>query len=184
MALPMASLGWMAGIIDIKGRLIRKNNQKRKTPQSVLTVDSKDTAIIRRLGSLTGTRPEFKNTKAMSDFIRRGCNEHCPEAHVHVHDKEWIVEISRWTITGAGLVVVLGNLLPYLAIDRGYDQAIEEIEEDTVLAGRGSHAVYLTLARLRDLHWDLPPRYEEALKYREKIIGQDAIGEDGDGDDE
>jgi hypothetical protein len=169
MTISMASLGWMAGIIDIKGRLHYKKNQQRATPQAVLTVDSKDMQIVRRLGNLTGTKPEFKNIKAMSDFIRRGCSEHCPEAHFHVGDKEWIAEISRWTITGSSLVVVLDNLLPYLEIDRGYREAIDEIQKDTTLTGRGSTAVFVGLTRLRDLGWELPVAYESALQLREKV---------------
>lgn len=183
MTISMASLGWMAGIVDLKGRLHFKANQKRVTTQTTLTIDSKDVGIIRQLGLLTGTKPEFKNTKSLGDFIRRGCNEHCPEAHVHVHDKEWIAEISRWTITGAGLVVVLDNLLPFLVIDKGYREAIDEIQKVTAYSGRGSGAVYATLGRLRDLGWDLPPVYELALQYhlKEKANGttEQARGTDG-----
>jgi hypothetical protein len=183
MTISMTDLGWMAGIIDLKGRIHFKANQQRVTTQTILTVDSKDAAIIRQLSRLTGTKPEFKNTKTLSDFIRRGCNEHCPEAHVHVTDREWIAEISRWTITGAGLVVVLDNLLPFLVIDKGYREAIEEIQKVTAYSGRGSGSVYATLARLRDLGWDLPPVYELALQFHEKEKGNGTTeqggGEDG-----
>lgn len=168
MTISMTSLGWMAGIVDLKGRLHYKANQQRKTTQTTLTVDSKDAAIIRQLGSLTGTKPEWKNTKSLKEFLRRGCNEHCPEKHVHIHDGEWIAEISRWTITGAGLVVVLDNLLPFLVIDKGYREAIDGLQKVTAYSGRGSGAVYATLARLRNLGWDLPPVYELALQYHEK----------------
>lgn len=168
MAISMTSLGWMAGIIDLKGRLHRKANQQRATTQTVLTVDSKDPAIIRQLGALTGLKPEFKNTKSLHDFLRKGCHEHCPDPHVHVHDREWIAEISRWTITGAGLVVVLDNLLPFLVLDKGYREAIDEIQKVTAYSGQGSGRVYATLSRLKALGWDLPGVYDLALQYHEK----------------
>jgi hypothetical protein len=184
MTISMTSLGWMAGIIDLKGRLHYKANQQRVTTQTILNVDSKDPAIIRQLGLLTGTKPEFKNTKSLSDFIRRGCNEHCPEAHVHVTDREWIAEISRWTITGAGLVVVLDNLLPFLVIDKGYREVVDQIQKVTAYSGRGSGAVYATLARLRDLGWDLPPVYELALQFHEKEKANGTIEQAGGADSE
>lgn len=184
MTISMTSLGWMAGIIDLKGRLHYKANQQRRTTQTILTVDSKDAAIVRQLGLLTGTKPEWKTTKSLSDFIRRGCNEHCPEAHFHVHDKEWVAEISRWTITGAGMVVVLDNLLPFLVIDKGYQEAIEQIQKVTAYSGRGSGAVYATLIRLRDLGWDLPPVYELAVQFHEKEKGNGTTEQDGGEDGE
>jgi hypothetical protein len=184
MTISMTDLGWMAGIIDLKGRIHFKANQQRVTTQTTLTVDSKDAAIIRQLSRLTGTKPEFKNTKTLSDFIRRGCSEHCPEAHVHVTDREWIAEISRWTITGAGLVVVLDNLLPFLVLDKGYQEAIEEIQKVTAYSGRGSGSVYATLARLRDLGWDLPPVYELALQFHEKEKGNGTTEQGGGADGE
>ncbi len=184
MTISMTSLGWMAGIIVLKGRLHYKANQQRVTTQTILNVDSKDPAIIRQLGLLTGTKPEFKNTKSLSDFIRRGCSEHCPEAHVHVTDREWIAEISRWTITGAGLVVVLDNLLPFLVIDKGYREVVDQIQKVTAYSGRGSGAVYATLARLRDLGWDLPPVYELALQFHEKEKANGTIEQAGGADSE
>ena len=180
----MTSLGWMAGIIDLKGRIHFKANQQRVTTQTILTVDSKDAAIVRQLGNLTGTKPEWKNTKSLADFVRRGCSEHCPEAHVHIHDREWVAEISRWTITGAGLVVVLDNLLPFLVIDKGYREAIDQIQKVTAYSGRGSGSVYATLDRLRNLGWDLPPVYELALQYHEKEKANRTVEQDGDEGDE
>jgi hypothetical protein len=184
MTISMTSLGWMAGIIDLKGRIHYKTNQQRNTIQAVLTVDSKDAAIVRQLGLLTGTKPEWKNAKTLSNFIRRGCSEHCPEAHVHVADREWVAEISRWTITGAGLVVVLDNLLPFLVIDKGYREAIDQIQKVTAYSGRGSGAVYATLARLKGLGWDLPPVYELALQFHEKEKANGTIEHEGDEDGE
>lgn len=165
MSIPMPKLGWMAGIVDMKGKFIVKNNQDRVTPQVVLMVESKTIGIIRELGSLTGTKPEIQAAKPLRDFMRRGCSEHCPEAHVHVDDKDLVMpRTARWTITGAAMVVVLDNLLPFLVVDQDYENVIRQVMENTTVVGQGSGAVRASLIRLRDLGWDLPPRYAKAVR--------------------
>jgi len=163
-ALPMQQLGWMAGIIDFKGRILRKNNKTRKTMQLVLAVDTKEIAIVRKLSTMTGTRPELQAAQPRPDFMRRNCSEHCPDQHVHIGvDEFYMPEIARWTITGAGMVVVLSSLLPFLTVDRGWDQAVEDATNQTVFRGPGSGMVKSTLVRLKELGWDLPMIYEAQL---------------------
>ena len=162
--IPAPKLGWMAGIVDLKGRLVYKHNKQRATPQVVLLVDTKEYAIIRQLGVLTGTKAEFKKAQPLKDFMRRGCSDHCPEAHVHVGDDRIMPQSARWTITGAGMVVVLTNLKPYLTIDRGYSEAIEQVGAVTTLEGQGSGMVMVSLQRLQSLDWELPPEYAQALR--------------------
>lgn len=168
MAIPIAKLGWMAGILDLRGRLLVKKNQMRNTPQFVLIAETKEVAIVRGLSSLTGTKAELQAARPLKDFMRRSCAEHCPEAHVHVEDEDRMMpRIARWSITGAGMVTVLDNLLPFLMVDRGYEEAIEQVSRDTTLTGQGSGAVMASLRRLRDLGWDLPARYARALEAAE-----------------
>lgn len=165
-------LGWMAGVLDLKGRLIFKDNRARVTAQVVLMVESKELGIIRELGSMTGTRPELKKAAPIKDFMRKGCIDHCPEPHVHVNEwgKELVIApVARWTITGAGMVVVLFNVQPYLQIERGYTEAVRLVQQNTVLTGQGSGMVYQSLRRLRQLGWDLPEEYEAALLLKEGI---------------
>src|SRR6185503_19478151 len=104
--LPPMKLGWMAGVIDLKGRLIRKKNKTRATPQVVLIVETKEYMVVKELSSLTGTSPETMDRRPLREWMRKGCSEHCPEAHVHVGDSEYehlyMPPIARWTITGAG----------------------------------------------------------------------------------
>ena len=160
----MGKLGWMAGILDLRGRLVVKKNQMRATPQFVLMAETKEVAIVRGLSSLTGTRAELQAAKPLKDFMRRSCAEHCPEAHVHVEDDgRMMPRVARWTITGAGMVVVLENLMPFLMVDRGYEEAVEQVSRDTTLTGQGSGAVIASLRRLRDLGWEIPDRYAETL---------------------
>lgn len=159
-------LGWVAGVIDLKGRLIFKNNQQRATPQVVLMVESKEMPVIRELNNLTGTRSESRDRRPLKDFMRKGCSEHCPEAHIHIHEELeglYLPAIARWTVTGAGMYVVLDNVLPYIQIDRGYTEAMAQVMERTVLDGQGSGAVVNSLRRLHSLGWELPKEFKEVV---------------------
>lgn len=164
MAIPVQKLGWMGAVLDLRGHLLTKKNQKRATPQYVLMAESKELSVIRELSSLTGTKAEAQAARPLKDFMKRGCTEHCPESHIHIGDDREMPRIARWTITGAGMATVLDNLLPFMIIDRGYEEVVEEVIETTVLVGQGSGAVRASLARLRELGWELPPRYEQGLK--------------------
>ncbi len=146
-------LAWMAGIVDLKGRLTLKNNKTRATKQITLTVDSKETLVIRRLSSMTGTRPEIRSTSPVSEYLRRGCVDHCPEAHIH--EGGFSHGSTRWTITGTGMVVVLDGIEPFITVDRGYAEAIDEVMRSPALEGRGSTAVMSSLTRLYELGWAL-----------------------------
>lgn len=159
-------LGWVAGVIDLKGRLIFKHNQQRATPQVVLMVESKEMPVIRELNNLTGTRSEARDRRPLKNFMRKGCTEHCPEAHIHIHEELeglYLPAIARWTVTGAGMYVVLDNVLPYIQIDRGYTEAMAQVMENTALDGQGSGAVVSSLRRLHGLGWELPREFKEAV---------------------
>ena len=153
----------MAGVVDLKGRLVFKNNRQRATTQVVLMVETKEYAVVRQLSALTGTKPEQRDQRPLKEFMRRGCADHCPEAHVHVQDEQVMPAIARWTVTGAGMVVVLDNLMPYLTIDRGYTEAMAQVRSVTTLEGQGSGAVLKSLRRLQEHGWELPEDYAAAL---------------------
>jgi hypothetical protein len=162
--IPVTRLGWLAGVVDLKGRLIYKVNATRATPQVVLMVESREHAIIKQLCLLTGTNVEQRTERPLKDFMRRGCAEHCPEAHVHlINDEATMPPVSRWTVTGASMVVVLYNLLPFLTIDRGYLEAMNAVIASTTLTGQGSGAVLKSLKRLYQLGWDMPEEYESVV---------------------
>lgn len=159
-------LGWVAGVIDLKGRLIRKKNPTRATPQIVLIVETKETLVVRELGNLTGTRPEAMKRQPLKEWMRKGCSEHCPEAHFHVydHDELYMPPIARWTVTGAGMYVVMHNIMPFIQIDRGYKDAMDEVLANTPLTGQGAFAVVNSLRRLHGLGWELPEDFQDAVK--------------------
>jgi hypothetical protein len=159
-------LAWMAGVIDLKGRLTYKNNRTRATRQITLTVDSKEHLVVRRLCAMTGTKPEFRKTSPLSpELLRRNCTEHCPEPHVHV-DNEWTYGSIRWTATGASMVAVLGEIEPYITVDRGYQEAIDEVMASVSLEGRGSIAVVGGLIRLYELGWTIRQPFLRAVEQR------------------
>jgi hypothetical protein len=166
---------WMAAIVDLKGMLLKKNNKDRakNTAQMVLVVESKHLAIIRRLAELTGTAPEAKRVQEIKDdWMRRGCIEHCPQAHIHHHEKWQMPATQRWSITGAAAGVVLHNLRPYLVDDmKPYDEFVTKVLEQATLTGRGSGATRTALARLINLGWELPPQLAEELSDLIELTG-------------
>jgi hypothetical protein len=61
------------------------------------------------------------------------------------------------------MVVVLLELMPFLQVDRGWQAAVEDTMEVTVLEGRGATAVLAQLFRLQSLGWDIPEPFNDAL---------------------
>ncbi len=160
-------LAWMAGVIDLKGRLSYKHNGQRKegSRQTVLHVDSREMPIIRKLSVMTGTKAEARRTRSLAAFSRRGCAEHCPEAHIHVQGNGAVdIETTRWSITGAAAVTVLYNLGDFLQVDRDWDLVTEGINRSLALQGQGSSAILSSLERLLNLGWTIPPNYSNFVQ--------------------
>jgi hypothetical protein len=156
MSLEVHDLGWMAAVMDLKARFLRKNNKDRSphTSQVLMYVESVQTGVVRKLATLTGTKVELTEHIATKDgFWRRGCGEHCEEAHVHV-DTGHFKPTMRWTITGASMATVLYNLAPYMLTE--VDEYIDLGLRNTALRGRGSGAALGALRRLSGLGWKLP----------------------------
>lgn len=152
------AMAWMAGVIDLKGSVVRKNNKMRKTPQIVLYVQTKNAPVAVRLSELTGTSPEQHPAPKAENFLRRGCAVHCPEAHVHVPDEyPWqMPQMTRWSLTGVAAAVVLHNLAPYMSTYATYAGDVKEIFGSFAGAGQGYGAVRATLRRLAALGWVIP----------------------------
>jgi hypothetical protein len=167
-----AKLGWMAGIIDLKGRVYIKTNSQRAegSRQIVLMVESRYPGIIREFSRLTGTNPESRLDKPLKDFMRRNCNEHCPEAHIHVNDDRIMPSVSRWTITGVAFAVVIDALMPVLTEEKGFPELRDEILAGMDLGGRGSSQVLTTLNRLMTLGWPMPEKVMQDLERRELAL--------------
>lgn len=161
MSIPVNQLGWVAGIIDAKGKIIRKRNRSRATPQIVLSVEMKEYDVVRALCRLTGTRAELQAPQQAPEWMRRGCREHCPDKHNHVgpYGDGRMPPIARWTITGGGAAVVLWNVSIFLQTDRGWAEAMEETIRNTPHGGQGFASVARSLRRLQELGWEFPPEF-------------------------
>lgn len=165
-----ATMGWMAGIIDLKGRIYTKKNQSRATPQVVLMVESRYPGIVRRLGELVGTRPEVMQSKPLKDFMRRGCREHCAEPHVHVNDDRIMPGVYRWTVTGLSMAIVLKALEPLLIEDKAYQEHADEVLAVAAIEGQGSAATLAAVNRMHLLGWPLPEKVTRELERRELAV--------------
>ena len=167
MTIPIQKLGWVAGVLDLKGKIITKKNKTRATAQVVLVVESKDIAVIKELSSLTGTRTEIKTERRLPEWMRRPCVEHCPDQHQHVQPErpyDWkMPTMGRWTATGAAAAIVLYNVLPYSLANLGLEVALQALVDQAALTGQGSGATISAIRRMKELGWELPEKFEKAL---------------------
>lgn len=152
-------LGWIAGILDMKGAVVHKRNQLRKTTQTVMIVETRHRDLVVRLSKYTGTDPAIQHErKVKEEWARRGCVEHCPEKHNHIQTVT-LPQISRWQVTGSSLAVVVFNVMPYLTDNdrtREMIQAMEDVSSTIPLEGRGRSAIDAALHRLANLGWMIP----------------------------
>jgi hypothetical protein len=146
-------LGWMAGVVSIKGRTILKKNKNRNT-QKVIAVRSQRRSIIDRLGVMTD-RNVNTDKPVTRTWDQRGCVTHCPEAHVH-HDTS-IPETYEWTVTGISAAIVIYNLMPYLHGDE-WQSFMQAALDDVVKIGPGSGATKASVKRLSEIGWRIPPQ--------------------------
>jgi hypothetical protein len=168
MTIPAAQLGWMAGVIDLRGKIVYKNNKSRTTTnatrQVVMYVESKQRSVIEELCRLTGTMVETQDRiSGANSWFRSGCSEHCPDAHIHVQ-VESFPAISRWTITGAAMAVLIWNIQPFLRNKQEeLTKVMAEVFLDAKVSGRGSGATLKSLDRLQSLGWDIPAELYERM---------------------
>jgi len=168
MSIDVAQLAWMAGIMDLKGKITYKSNKTRaNTKQVTLYVESVQIPIVDRLSTLTGTSPEVKSHRSRWEgWYRKGCDEHCPDQHVHVAGAEFL-PASRWTLSGAAMAVVLTNLMPYIVQDKGFSEAADYAFGNMTLFGQGAGQTVASLRRLHALGWNLG---EDVLEKRPNLV--------------
>ncbi len=145
---------WMAAVVENRGKIHFTNVASRRTNQLVLRVTTKKMPVIERLATLTGTKPHLNRARTIVTE-RRGCAEHCDEAHVHTVAE--IPEVGCWAISGVGAAIVVDNLRPYFMDDTGIEVLVHNVLTGLPTAGQGRHAVDATIVRLRRLGWKIPP---------------------------
>lgn len=156
--LPVGRLAWAAGVVETRGKIRRVDNPMRKSAQVILQVRTRHLDIVTRLCELTGSTPQWYEPKTIEDKNRRGCAEHCPEPHIHI--APYLPATGTWAVTGAGAVIVLHNLLPYLCTTTGMQTFMDEVVDGLPDTGRGRYAIELSVARLRRLGWAIPAELE------------------------
>jgi len=154
------TLGWVAAVLELKGKVRRAKRPGGTPPQIVMRVQSTEQGLIATLGNRTGISSQ-RVPGAEATFSRKQCAEHCPEDHVHVTTPN---SIGRWELSGAGLGVVLDNCTPFFTY-RAEEFALlqHEIWASSPGYGRGSGAIMRSLGRLMGLGWDTMVA-EEQLK--------------------
>lgn len=157
-------LAWMAAVIEIKGRIRRyDSNAMRATPQLVIRVHSKQLNVLGRMADLTGIQLRTEEASEIEPSIRRGCNEHCPEAHVHTRVE--VPPMGIWAMTGVAAAVLLYNLMPYLTEDPTKLQSfVDDAINQLPAQNRGRHAIVRAVQRLAALGWSVPPEVDAWLK--------------------
>lgn len=162
-------LAYMAAAIELRGRVSRIDNKMRATTQLRLRVHSRQVAAVERLCTLTGVDVRTEAAKIIDPANRRGCVEHCPEAHVHLGVN--IPRVAMWQITGAAAAIVLYHLIDggYMADTVTIDgEDLELIIDEALLnlptGQQGRHAVKTSAERLNNLGWRIPTLLQEWLE--------------------
>lgn len=176
--IPEAKLAWFAAILDMKSTIIVKNNSMRATPQYVLLVESINFAVVQEMSRLTGTAPEAQATRKRKDFMRRGCTEHCPKAHIHQEDTEYLPAVGKFTLTGLAAAIVLDAVIPYMITDRSLAYTRDQIFAQAKLTGQGSGATRAAVRRLEALGWPIPDFVTKGLAapaYGANVLAGDQV---------
>jgi hypothetical protein len=166
--MPITEIAWMAGVIDFKGRISTKNNPLRNTPHITLYVETKNVQVVKRLAKNTGLKPDAQMEKPLRDFMRKGCTLHCPQAHEHVGVlvDNVMPAMMRWTITGAGIAVIMESIVEFLTEENAakFGNVAQQIVTSTPMFGQGSAMVLTSIRRLATMGWKLPAKFASAME--------------------
>lgn len=144
--LPVATLAYVAGIIDADANLGLRRFQTALLPR--IEVNRVRTqAVMPHLARLTGT----SLSTIARDYNRAPCAEHCEAQHQHVVSQQY-----RWHLSGARATAVLLSVRPYLLVQG--DRADELLAVGLAAGFKG--ATYADMARRG---WTVPePRLQLA----------------------
>jgi hypothetical protein len=158
-----ATKGWVAGVLDFQGHVQKRNNPTRAegSIQVSIYVDTSIDGIPGRLCGLTGTKPGEHNTPRLrQEWLRRGCGEHCPEAHIHIREVNMPLS-TRWSVTGVSASIVLWNVRHYMSTSHEpWDWCMSQGLRQAKVTGRGAGATSEAVRRLYSLGWDIPSTLE------------------------
>jgi hypothetical protein len=152
-------LAWMAAVIELKGRFRKYDTDSRATSMYKLMVEVSQIHVAERLAKLTGTKVSYSEPRDMNAAAgRKACREHCPTPHHHV--TATMPRIGRWDMSGAGVIIVMHSLEPFLD-ESGNDEREEFIVEALTCVPLGKRqpgraAIDRTILRLAGLGWAIP----------------------------
>lgn len=151
----IASLAWMAGVVETRGKIQRVDSPLRKNVMLRLRVQSRHIPLVERLATYTGVLLTYHAEKTLTVRNRKSCADHCPEPHVHVEGAE-LPRMACWAVSGAGAAIVLANLQPYFVDDERITKFVDDVVANLPHHGRGFAAVKSSADRLRTLGWKIP----------------------------
>lgn len=133
-------LAYIAGVVDIFGRIYSRPTETKRLP--AVEVNTGNFDLLDLLGTWTRTKP-FETRR---DYRRGGCEEHCPEQHIHVVSRS-----GRWTVTGAKATILLAGIRPHLRLQG-------EMADRMIALGMDADWKPQTVAAMADLGWKIPRR--------------------------
>lgn len=133
-------MAYVAGVIDARGHL--EANKRHGVAQPRIRVTTKRVALLNYLARVTGT----KVVRDDRGYERRGCSEHCTDAHVHI-----VRQSAQWTVDSSRATIVLFNIQPYVVANKTEVGALLRIGLQSYPAARGN-----TADRMAALGWLLP----------------------------
>lgn len=152
-------LAWMAGVVELRGKVTILQDPMRRTVQLRLRLQSQHVVMVQRLCAYTGIEINDKPSREIHGLDRRGCVEHCPERHQHTAVR--MPRMAHWGMTGVGAAIVLHGLAPHFlgVLDLTLvDQYLNtlNVPSDWRKPGRGMKAVFDSVNRLRTIGWEIP----------------------------
>lgn len=157
MAIKETDLAWLAGVIDSSSSTYtHKNGNGRVSYRLAISMKNDKKSLMDRISSLTGAEPVRRDQLTpphTEERMRRGCVDHCPEAHIHVAYQPR--NSGRITLSAVRCYVVLWNVYAFLSEGSKYDHILD----DPYWAGRGPGKK--VCKSMMELGWEMPELPEE-----------------------
>lgn len=155
-------LGWVAGILDLKGKVYRLTARQGGRIQYSLCVTDRNVPLIRQLCHLTGVRGQDHDggRERAPEHWRRACDLHCPQEHVHVKPPG---STLRWGLRGAGALIVIDAVLPFCRIQRDAFAEVRPEIASQINAQINPGKSGIATRRMADMGWAIPEELEGYL---------------------
>lgn len=131
-------VAFIAGLLDVAGVFRTRNLDSSVLP--MVAAHSTRDDLLQLLAKQTGTSV----TEVKRNHSRFGCDEHCPDKHVHVQHSS-----LRWSVTGIRAGILIYNVLPYLVLQAEKAQEVLDATADAPFRKPTAQA-------MNKLGWALP----------------------------